>query len=289
MADRVDRSRGMFRSRKLRAALFALFLVFVLLGLWVFWIEPAWLTTHSFILRIPDWQPAHRGLKIAILTDLHVGSPHTGLEKLEKVVESTNDERPDLVVILGDLVIQGVVGGRFVEPEPIADVLRGLRSPLGTIAVLGNHDWWYDGARVEKALAGAGIVVLENEAHRVLYQGKPLWVVGIADLWTRKPDIEGSLRQVEGTDPVILITHNPDIFPHVPPRVNLTLAGHTHGGQVNLPVVGRLVVPSRYGQRYAMGHVVENGRHLFVGGGVGSSILPVRFRVPPEVVVLELR
>ncbi|HJX29236.1 MAG TPA: metallophosphoesterase [Thermoanaerobaculia bacterium] len=279
----------MFRSRKLRAALFALFLVFVLLGLWVFWIEPAWLTTHSFILRIPDWQPAHRGLKIAILTDLHVGSPHTGLEKLEKVVESTNDERPDLVVILGDLVIQGVVGGRFVEPEPIADVLRGLRSPLGTIAVLGNHDWWYDGARVEKALAGAGIVVLENEAHRVLYQGKPLWVVGIADLWTRKPDIEGSLRQVEGTDPVILITHNPDIFPHVPPRVNLTLAGHTHGGQVNLPVVGRLVVPSRYGQRYAMGHVVENGRHLFVGGGVGSSILPVRFRVPPEVVVLELR
>ena len=72
-------------------------------------------------------------------------------------------------------------------------------------------------------------------------------------------------------DPLILITHNPDIFPKVPPRVSLTLAGHTHGGQVNLPVVGRLVLPSKYGQRYAMGHIVEGGRHLFVGGGIGTS------------------
>ena len=279
----------MLRSRKLRAALVALVVLFVVLGLWAFWIEPAWLSTHRFVLEIPGWQPAHRGLKVAILTDLHVGSPHAGLEKLEKVVESTNRERPDLIVILGDLVIQGVIGGSFVEPEATAEVLKGLRAPLGTVAVLGNHDWWLDGVRVEKALAGAGIVVLENEAHPLQVQGQPLWIVGLADLWTRKPDIAGSLRQVKGQDPVILLTHNPDVFPDVPPRVNLTLAGHTHGGQVNLPIVGRLVVPSKYGQRFAMGHIVENGRHLFVGGGVGTSILPVRFRVPPEVVILELR
>lgn len=279
----------MLRSRKPRVAIVTLFTTFVVLGLWAFWIEPAWLTTHRFVLQIPGWQPAHRGLKVAILTDLHVGSPHAGLEKLEKVVESTNRERPDLIVILGDLVIQGVIGGSFVEPEATAEVLKGLRAPLGTVAVLGNHDWWLDGVRVEKALASAGIIVLENEAHLLQVQGQPLWIVGIADLWTRKPDIAGSLRQVKGQDPVILITHNPDIFPDVPPRVNLTLAGHTHGGQVNLPLVGRLVVPSRYGQRFAMGHIVENGRHLFVGGGVGTSILPVRFRVPPEVVILELR
>jgi predicted MPP superfamily phosphohydrolase len=114
-------------------------------------------------------------------------------------------------------------------------------------------------------------------------------VVGIADLWTRKPDIEGGLHQVEIDDPVLLLTHNPDIFPGVPQRVSLTLAGHTHGGQVNLPVAGRLVVPSKYGQRYAFGYIVEDGRHLFVGGGVGTSILPVRFRVPPEVVILTLQ
>jgi uncharacterized protein len=276
------------RSRKLRNALLVFAILALALGLWAFWIEPARLTTHRLNLHIPHWLPEHQGLKVAVLTDLHVGSPHNGIEKLKKVVALTNDEHPDLVVILGDLVIQDVVGGHFIEPEPIAEVLRDLRAPLGVIAVLGNHDWWYDGARVEKALKTTGIEVLENRAHAVQLKGKVFWIVGIADLWTRKPDIEASLRQVEGSDPVVLITHNPDIFPDVPPRVSLTIAGHTHGGQVNLPVVGRLVVPSQYGQRFAMGHIVENGQHLVVGGGVGTSILPVRFRVPPEVVVITL-
>jgi predicted MPP superfamily phosphohydrolase len=260
-----------------------------MLGLWAFWIEPARLTTQHVTLQVPRWRPEHRNLKVAVLTDLHVGSPHTGIEKLKQVVAQTNNEHPDLVVILGDLVIQGVVGGRFVEPEPIAEVLRGLQAPLGVIAVLGNHDWWYDGARIERALREAGIVVLENKAHIIHHSGKSFWVVGIADLWTRKPDIDGSLRQAESDDPVIVITHNPDIFPEIQSRVSLTLAGHTHGGQVNLPLVGRLVVPSRYKQRYAMGHIVEDGRHLFVAGGIGTSILPVRFRVPPEVVIITLQ
>ena len=278
----------MLRSRKLRISLVTLTFVVVALGLWAFWIEPAWLAMHRYTLQIPNWQAEHRGLKVAILTDLHVGSPHTGLEKLKRVVERTNAEQPDLVVMLGDFVIQGVVGGRFIEPEPIAGVLQSLRAPLGVYAVLGNHDWWYDGARIGRALEGGGIIVLENKAHPVQYKGKRFWVVGIADLWTRKPDIEGSLGQIGSNDPVILITHNPDLFPNVPPQVSLTLAGHTHGGQVNLPIAGRLVVPSKYGQRYAMGHIIEGGKHLFVGGGVGSSILPVRFRVPPEVVIVTL-
>lgn len=279
----------MIRSRRLRYSLLALTLIFLVLGLWAFWVEPAWLTTERAAMQVPQWWPEHRGLRVAVLTDLHVGSPHTGIEKLKQVVAQTNNERPDLVVILGDLVIQGVVGGQFVEPEPIAEVLRGLQAPLGVVAVLGNHDWWYDGARVERALRDAGIVVLENKAHQVQHKGKSFWVVGIADLWTRKPDIEGSLRQVAGDDPIIVITHNPDIFPDIPRRVSLTLAGHTHGGQVNLPAFGRLVVPSKYGQRYAIGHIVEEERQLFVAGGVGTSILPVRFRVPPEVVILTLQ
>lgn len=277
------------RSRKLKIALAVFALLVLVLGLWAFWIEPAWLTTHRFALQIPNWHAEHKGLKIAVLTDLHVGSPHTGIDKLKEVVARTNQEQPDLVLILGDLVIQDVVGGHFVEPEAIAEVLRGLQAPLGVMAVLGNHDWWLDGARVEKALSGVGIRVLENKAQRVQFKEKSFWVVGIADLWTREPDIEGSLRQVEGSDPIILITHNPDIFPDVPARVSLTLAGHTHGGQVNLPLAGRLVVPSKYGQRYAMGHIVENGKHLFVSGGVGTSILPVRFRVPPEVLILTIQ
>jgi hypothetical protein len=130
--------------------------------------------------------------------------------------------------------------------------------------------------------------VLENEAVRIEREGRGFWLGGVADLWTRRPDVEGTLRQVNTDDPVILFTHNPDIFPNVPARVALTVAGHTHGGQVNLPFLGRPVVPSKFGQRYAFGHVVEGGRHLFVSGGVGTSIIPVRFRVPPEIVILKL-
>jgi predicted MPP superfamily phosphohydrolase len=89
-------------------------------------------------------------------------------------------------------------------------------------------------------------------------------------------------------EPVLLLTHNPDVFPDVPARVTLTLAGHTHGGQVALPILGRPVVPSRYGQRYADGLVMEDGRALFVSSGIGTSILPVRFRVPPEIAIVTL-
>ncbi|HYN86019.1 MAG TPA: metallophosphoesterase [Pyrinomonadaceae bacterium] len=271
-----------------RRVLAALLLIFIALGLWAFWLEPASLTVHRETLSVPRWRAEHAGLRVAVLTDLHVGSPHTGLEKLRRVVERTNAERPDLVVLLGDFVIQNVVGGEFVAPEQIAAELGRLRATHGVFAVLGNHDWWLDGARVTSALEGAGIVVLENRAARVEREGHGLWVAGVADLWTRTPHVEGALAQAGEGEPVILITHNPDLFPDVPERVSLTLAGHTHGGQVCLPLVGRPVVPSQFGERYAMGHVVEGGRHLYVSGGVGTSIIPVRFRVPPEVVILTL-
>jgi predicted MPP superfamily phosphohydrolase len=220
---------------------------------------------------------------------LHVGSPYTGIEKIKLVVARTNAERPDLVVILGDYLTQNELGGKFVPPQPIADALKSLHSPMGTVSVLGNHDWWFDGVAVTKALRGVGIVVLENRAYRMQFNGKSFWIAGLADLMTRKPDIVGTLRQVDDDDPIILLTHSPDIFIHVPSRVSLTLAGHTHGGQVNFPLFGRLIVPSSFGQRYAIGHVVENGRHLFVSSGIGTSIIPVRFRVPPEIVILTLQ
>ncbi len=287
----------LFKS-KLRIALAAALAVMVLLAAWAFWLEPASLTVRRVSLRVPGWRAEHAGLKVALLTDLHVGAPHMSLGRLRRVVERTNAEAPDVVLITGDFLIGGpqdeggerggVLGGTFVEPEPIAGELKHLRAPSGVYAVLGNHDWWFDGERMTRALEGAGLRVLENQAARVERGGRGFWLVGIADLWTRRPDIEGALREVTTPDPVILFTHNPDIFPDVPASVSLTVAGHTHGGQVNLPLFGRPVVPSRFGQRYAFGHVEENGRRLYVGGGVGTSIVPVRFRVPPEVVVLSL-
>jgi len=283
---------------KLRAALAVVFLVCVVLAAWAFWLEPSSVTVRRVTLAVPGWREGQRGLRVAVLTDLHVGSPYMGLAKLRRVVERTNGERPDLILLLGDFVIGGkrdeggveggVVGGTFVEPEPIAAELRNLSAPLGVYVVLGNHDWWFDGARMTRAFEGAGLNVLENKAVRVERGGRGFWLAGVADLWTRKPDIGGTLAQVNTDEPVILFTHNPDIFPDVPTRVSLTLAGHTHGGQVNFPFIGRPVVPSHYGQRYAFGHVVEGGRHLYVSGGVGTSIIPARFRVPPEILILSL-
>lgn len=278
----------MTRSRKLWALGLALGAIFTGLGLWAFYLEPSSLVTRRVTLQIPGWPQEQRGLRIAVLADLHVGSPYWGTEKLKLVVTRTNEERPDLVVLLGDYVIQGVVGGRFVAPERIADGLKDLRAPLGVVAVLGNHDWNLDGVRVTRALQRVGIVVLENQAWQISNKGYSFWIGGIADAMTRVPKIPETLQQVNDPSPVILIAHNPDIFPEVPGRVNLTIAGHTHGGQVDLPLVGRLIVPSDYGQRFAYGHIVEEGRHLFVSSGIGTSIIPVRFRVPPEIVILTL-
>lgn len=262
---------------------------YLALGVWAFYLEPSSLTVKRITLKIPNWQPEHRRLKIAVLTDLHVGSPYIDSAKVKMVVERTNAEQPDLVLILGDYLTHHTLGGTFVPPEPIAAILRGLRAPLGVVSVLGNHDWWFDGKRVTMALEQAGIVVLSNQAYRIQFNGKPFWIAGIADPMTRPFDIPGTLRQVNDNDPVLLICHNPDIFPEVPSRVSLTIVGHTHGGQVNLPLLGRLIVPSLYGQKYAIGHVVEGGRNLFISPGIGTSILPIRFRVPPEIDILTLQ
>ncbi len=253
------------------------------LTVWTVAIEPGWVVTRGTPVPIARW-PAEIGpLRIAALADLHIGAPHITLDKLREIVSSVNAERPDLVVLLGDYVIHGVVGGRHVDIEPTAAALRDLRAPLGVFAVLGNHDWWYDGPRTTRALEAAGIRVLEDAAAAVTVRGRPLWIAGVSDARTRGADVARALAAVPERAPVIVLTHNPDLFVRLPDRVLLTVAGHTHGGQVNLPVLGRLIVPSRFGERYAIGHVHENGRDLFVSPGIGTSIIPVRFRVPPEI------
>jgi len=128
-----------------------------ILGLWAFRWEPSRLIVVHKTIPIHPWYPEHDGLKVAVMADLHVGAPYWDLRKLKQVVAATNAEKPDLVVILGDFVIQGVIGGSFVNPEPIADELAGLQAPLGVVAVLGNHDWWYDGNRVRRAIESHGI------------------------------------------------------------------------------------------------------------------------------------
>ncbi len=258
------------------------------LMLWATWLEPASLRleTHSIELgRLPG---SCDGLRVALLADLHVGSPFNGTASLERVVRRAQEADPDLILLLGDYVIHGVVGGHFVSPETTARILSRLAAPLGVFAVLGNHDWWLDAPRVRAALESEGIPVLEDEAVPVEASACGLWLAGVGDYWEGEHDVDRALSKVPEGAPVIAFTHNPDIFPDVPERVALTVAGHTHGGQVRLPLLGRPLVPSDFGQRYAAGHVRESGRHLFVSTGIGTSMLPVRFRVPPVVTILVL-
>jgi uncharacterized protein len=259
------------------------------LGLWGFWLEPASLHNRNYDISLPGWPAACDGIRVAVLADLHVGSPFNGLDKLERIVDTSLAAKPDLILLVGDYVIDGVVGGRFVSPEAIAERLKRLSAPLGVFAVLGNHDRWHNTRRFENAFETVGIPVLEDAVVTLVSGQSKFSLVGLSDFWSGPRGYGAALSRLSRGAPALAFTHNPDVFPLLPESVNLTFAGHTHGGQVYIPILGRLIVPSRYGQLYAAGHIVKDGRHLFVSPGLGTSILPIRFLVPPEVSVVTIR
>ncbi len=296
----------MISRRGILKGLLGAFLAGLFVSAYGFFIEPA------LRLRVKRRRIAPAGwtggpLKIAVLADLHMCEPFVPLKRLERIVARTNALGADLVVILGDLE----AGHRFVTKkvsmEATARVLAGLRAPLGVHAVLGNHDWWHDRAaqargggpnRIAEALRAAGIPVLQNDAVK-LGEGTPagpFWLAGLDDQlaigegnrsFRGLHDLPATLARLTDDAPAILLAHEPDIFPEVPDRVALTLSGHTHGGQVRFFGYSP-VVPSKYGNRYAYGHVREGGRDLVVSGGIGCSILPVRLGVVPEITVVEI-
>jgi predicted MPP superfamily phosphohydrolase len=259
----------------------------LVLGFQAVYLEPSSLTVQEHELSLPRWSAELAGLRVAVLTDLHVGAPYMGISKLEEIVDRVNGLKPDLILLPGDFV-EAVLGGRFVAPEQTAAVLARLSAPLGVWACLGNHDWSLGARRVAAAFEKEKIPVLEDRAVRIQRGDAHFWLVGISDFRRGPHDVRKAFAQAGDGAPVLAFTHNPDVFPAIPYPFSLLIAGHTHGGQVRLPLLGRPVTFSKYGQRYAFGHVVEGERHLFVSPGLGTSILPVRFGVPPEVTVLEL-
>lgn len=292
--------------RRFLQGLIALVFGAVVAGTYGFLIEPMLrLRVRRWRINPPGWTGGP--LKIAVLADLHAGEPWVSLERVRRIVARTNALGADLIVILGDLP----AGHRFVSRAvPLADVteaLSHLDAPLGVHAILGNHDWWDDRAAqargggpslVAGLLQAAGIPVLQNRALRINpgAEGSAFWLAGVDDQlafprgggrFAGLDDLSGTLSQITDDAPVILLAHEPDIFPKVPDRVALTLSGHTHGGQIR--VFGwSPVVPSTYGNRFAYGHVREGARDLVVSGGIGCSILPVRFGVVPEITMIEL-
>ena len=263
----------------------------VVLGLcvWGFVWEPSQLVERDHVLRLPGWTEECDGLRIDVLADIHTGSPHNGVDKLDRIARTVAEGDADVVLLAGDYVILSVFMGKYVPAEIVAGHLRPLAERKPVYAVLGNHDWWKDGRKVSAALSAAGITMVDNRSVPVSVHGCDFWLAGIGDLWEGRPDIGAAFADIpDDGRPVVALTHNPDLFPDVPARSTLLVAGHTHGGQVTLPLVGRLVVPSKLGDRYASGHVEERGEHVFVSPGLGTSILPVRFGIPPEISRLTL-
>ncbi len=227
-------------------------------------------------------------MRVVVLADLHVGSPFNGIDKLREIVDLSNRQRPELVLVPGDFLMDRVLGGTRVMPEQVAEELSRLSAPLGIWATLGNHDWLLGSRRIIAAFEARGIQVLEDHAVRLVRNGAPFWLVGIDDFLEGQHDIRKAMSGVTDDAPMLMVTHNPDVFPELPARASLVVAAHTHGGQVRLPLIGSPIVPSLFGQRFVAGHIVEQGRHLFVSTGLGTSGLGVRFRVPPEIAVLDL-
>lgn len=270
-----------------------------------FIIEPGlMMRTQYYSLTPPGWTPGLK-LRLVALADPHLAEPYMSIERWGRIIDVANSLEGDVNLMLGDYATSHPLVTRRIFAPEMAAASKKLKAPLGTYAIMGNHDWWADRAAQksghgptagQKALEDQGIPVLENKAVQLDKDGLPFWLTGTASivaLWRRgkglvgMDDLPGTLAQVSNDAPIIHLAHEPDLFVDIPPRVSLTLSGHTHGGQVRILGYSP-VVPSEFGNRFAYGHVIEDGRHLIVSGGLGCSMLPVRLGMPPEILVIDL-
>ncbi len=246
-------------------------------------LEARWCRLTRRTIPLAKLPGSFRGLTVAFLSDLHHG-PHVGLDYIRHVVDRTNALRPDLVLLGGDYVSK--------SPEYIAPVcaeMARLRAPLGRFAVLGNHDNWESGSESRARLDRAGLELIDNRGVWLRRRGDRLRIAGVGDLWTDDQLVSRALEDAHEDDAVVLMSHNPDVAEYRrDPRIGLMLSGHTHGGQVVMPGVGALVLPSRFGRKYSGGLVQGPSYPVFVGRGVGTSGPPVRFYCRPEIVLLTL-
>ncbi len=254
------------------------FIILFTLALWAFLIEPNLLVVKHYKLKDDEL----KGLKIVFAGDFHIKKWQMG--RLKRSVKLINKQNPDMVLSVGDFIN----GHRLRNTMPAKDIineLKNIKAKYGFFTVLGNHDVWVDKKGVEDALEKNGIKLLENSNAKVKINGKEIYIAGVEDKQTQKPDV---YKALDGTkNPVILLTHSPDVFVSVPKSVNLTLAGHVHGGQVRFPFLGATIIPSDYGNRYSQGLIKENEKTMIVTKGIGNSILNVRFLCVPEIVVIE--
>ena len=224
---------------------------------------------------------------VAVLADLHVGAHAGDVARYRAIVAETNALWPDLVLLLGDYMNTMPGFGGWVAPETIAAILEPLWAPHGVYAVLGNHDWRYGPEAVRAALRSAGIAVIDNTVVSIARGSDRLVLVGLDDEVYGRPDLSLLDRRGDGA-PHLAITHNPGLFFDAPEGC-VMVAGHMHGGQIRIPGLPALVVPTgRAPRRWANGHLRERGGQLVVSAGLGASGLPWRWGIAPEIVLLTL-
>ncbi|TAM80655.1 MAG: metallophosphoesterase [Acidobacteria bacterium] len=235
-------------------------------------------------IHIRQLGAAHDGLRIVHLTDIH-HSLYTPLEDVERAVKMANHLQPDLIALTGDYV---TFSPTYIWP--VAQVLGRLRARLGVFAVLGNHDFQVDADEITRALKAHHIHVLRN-SHFALDSGRDrLWLVGVDDLWWSADDLDAGMRHIPSHDPKILLCHNPaGIHMAAEQHIDLVLSGHTHGGQVRLPVVGGLYTRSKLGKKFIAGWNRLDGTQIYVSRGIGKVLVPLRVGCPPEIACLNLR
>jgi predicted MPP superfamily phosphohydrolase len=236
-------------------------------------------------IALPDWPAAVRPIRAVLISDVHIGTAAMGPERLDRIVDQVNALRPDIVMIAGDFIFgHDPDGAAKLGPAMVAPLSR-LRAPLGVVAALGNHDHWTGAATVRDQLRRANVAVADNTA---LARG-PLVIGVVGDDFTGRADLPATVRAMRRlTGARLILTHSPDIAPNMPPEVSLLLAGHTHCGQVVLPLLGPISEVSRYGARYRCGIRREGGRTVVVTAGLGTSGGPFRLGAPPDLWLLTL-
>jgi uncharacterized protein len=267
---------------------------------YAFFIEPKRLVVTEAAIAVPNFSPKLNGLKIAAISDIHGGSNGVTEERLRELVARTNEQQPDIVVLLGDYVSELRFNREALKkPEGtdrtelrmpvsvIADNLAGFEAKYGVYAVIGNHDWWHNQASVRREFERVGIKFLENQIEQITVGEDTINLWGIEDYWkNRRVPVDGSYDSIPEKKNIIAITHNPDSLLKTPGGISIMLAGHSHGGQVNFPVYGPH--PFVNDRRFMKGEAVVDGKHIFVTSGIGCTGPQLRFRVPPEIAVVTL-
>ncbi|MGH9577193.1 MAG: metallophosphoesterase [Terriglobales bacterium] len=257
-----------------------------------FLIEPRRIVVERIEMRLRRLPGEFDGFRIAQLSDIHYG-PFMSSDFVRRAVAEINQLQPHLVALTGDFVSHpfgkpaGIEGARYIVP--CAEALHGLRADYGRYAILGNHDHWNHPATVRNHLDATGFPVLLNQAVALEKDNARLWLVGVDDVLSGRPDLEKALQRVPAGEAVILLVHEPDFADHAAQfPVDLQLSGHSHGGQVRLPWLGAPILPL-LAKKYPMGLYRVGKMQLYTNRGLGVINPPVRWNCPPEITLVTLR